>query len=151
MPREHPEVFDSPEHINTASAVSPQAASAEAHRDDSEADDMEGTTPASGASEQDRSNARRRRLARVPIWVRISVITALVLVGILLSTIVLGASGVGDRDRGSGHGAAGGMELRHDPSDGTQSGGDHGAGGGHTGGDHGSGSEHGSRAVPEPR
>lgn len=43
---------------------------------------------------------------RVPIWVRVSVITGVVLVGVLLSTMLLAAGGVGDRGgSGGGHGS----------------------------------------------
>lgn len=70
--------------------------------------------------EEDTDMARRGWMTRIPIWVRVPGIIALVLVGVLVSTMLLGAA----RD-GGGHGGAG---------DHTQT-----SGGGHAGGSHGSG------------
>ena len=82
--------------------------------------------------------AKRGWTARIPIWVRVSGIIALVLVGVLVSTMLLGAAGDGggpgrssDHTQmpGGGHGSGGG-------------GGGHGSGGGGShssgGGSHGS-------------
>jgi hypothetical protein len=82
-------------------------------------------------------------MRRVPIWVRVSAITVAVLIGVLLSTMFLGASGVADRDRSGGHGSGEQMEMNGDKGS-DHTGGDHGPGGDHTGGDHGPGPEHGS-------
>jgi hypothetical protein len=72
--------------------------------------------------------ANRGLTTRIPIWVRVPAIIALVLVGVLLSTMLLDAVG-GDGGRGSG-----------DETEMTQ----HTGGGDHGGGGHGSGSGHGS-------
>ena len=94
-------------------------------------------------TDKDRARAKRRLMSRVPIWVRVSAITAAVLIGVLLSTMFLGASGVADRDRPGGHGSGDKMEMNSDTGS-DHSGGDHGPGSDHTGGDHGPGPEHGS-------
>lgn len=51
--------------------------------------------------------ANRGLMARIPIWVRVPVIIALVLVGVLVSPILLDAAGVASRsgDAGGGHGS----------------------------------------------
>jgi hypothetical protein len=83
--------------------------------------------------------ANRRLMAGIPIWVKVPGIIALVLVGVLLSTMLLGASSVGDshsRSRGTANmtnhnkgGSGGNAALRghtpsqgasHDPGDETQ-------------------------------
>jgi hypothetical protein len=76
--------------------------------------------------------AKRGWTARIPIWVRVPGIIALVLVGVLVSTMVLGAA------RGSGgHGSSDQTRMNgggHGPGDA----GNHGAGGGgHGTGTHG--------------
>jgi hypothetical protein len=50
----------------------------------------------------------------IPVWVRVPGIIALILVGVLIGTMVLGAAGAGDdRGRTGGHGGSGGaMEMR---------------------------------------
>lgn len=57
--------------------------------------------------------ANRGLMARIPIWVRVPVIIALVLVGLLVSPILLDAAGVASRsgDRGGGHGSGEDMEM----------------------------------------
>lgn len=86
---------------------------------------MTPTSAPQGAREEDTPSARRRLTSRVPIWVRVSVITGVVLVGVLLSTMLLAAGGVGDRDdSGGGHGSGGEMEMDSDDSSGG-----HGSGG----------------------
>ena len=96
--------------------------------------------------ESDRPRAKRRLFSRVPIWVRVSVITAVVLIGVRLSTMLVGASGVGER-RG-GHGSGDQMETNDgtggDRTGGDHTGGGHGPGPEHTGGAHGPGTDHGS-------
>src|SRR5437867_348882 len=94
------------------------------------------------ATGEDRARAKRRLTRRVPMWVRVTAITAAVLLGVLLSTMFLGASGVADRDRSGGHGSGGQTEMNGDKGS-DHTGGDHGPGGDHTGGDHGPGREHG--------
>jgi hypothetical protein len=94
----------------------------------------------------------RRFIARTPIWVRVSGIIALVLVGVIGTTMAVGAgrdgggghgSGDGmrggDHERGAGtrggdHGSRGGMQGRGHESDGGMRGGDHESGGGIQGG-----------------
>ena len=79
-------------------------------------------------------------------------ITAVVLVGVLLSTTLLAAAGIGDRDdSGGNHGTGGEMEMNSDDSGGDHgsdsdhgSSGSAGSGGDHSGGDHGSGGSHSS-------
>lgn len=102
---------------------------------------------AATATVQDRPRAKRRLMSRVPVWVRVSAITAAVLIGVLLSAMLLGASGVADRDRSAGHGSGGQLQM-NDGKGGDHTGGDHGVGADHTGGDHGRGPEHGSRPRP---
>jgi hypothetical protein len=69
--------------------------------------------------------AKRGWRTRIPIWVRVPGIIALVLVGVLASTMLLGAV----RD-GGGHGSGNQPQM---------GGGDHGAGGRGGGGGHGIG------------
>jgi hypothetical protein len=66
---------------------------------------------------------KRRLISRLPIWVRVSVITALVLVGVLLSTMLLAGVGGGVHPGGHGSGGRMQMEMNHDGSRG-----DHGSG-----------------------
>lgn len=94
-----------------------------------------------GATDEEKPTGQRRRISRLPLWVRLSAVTALVLLGVLLaSTLWLGASGPADRSPGGDHGSGGEMQMdsgsggQHG-SDDSGSGGDHGSGGG----DHGSG------------
>jgi hypothetical protein len=75
--------------------------------------------------------AKRGWKARIPIWVRVPGIIALVLVGVLLSTMLWGAA----RD-GGGHGRAGDQTRMDGGGHGAGGGGSHGAGGG---GGHGAG------------
>jgi hypothetical protein len=99
------------------------------------------------ATQEERPSAKRRLRSRVPVWVRVSVITAAVLVGVLVTTMLLGATGGGgDRDRPGGDGSGDRTEMNDgsgsDHTGGDHSGGDHGSDGEHTGGDHGPGGEH---------
>jgi len=91
--------------------------------------------------------ADRGSRARIPIWVRVPVIVALVLVGILVGSMLLGSADIG---RAPGHGARVGTEMTdHDASPAGGSGEGHGGsdaettdhGGTATGG---SGEDHGS-------
>jgi len=83
--------------------------------------------------EQDMDMARRGWMTRIPIWVRVPGIIALVLVGGLVSTMLLTAS----RD-GGGHGPAGDHTQTSGGGHGSGSHGSGGAGnGGHGGGGHG--------------
>jgi hypothetical protein len=78
---------------------------------------------------------RRRLLSRIPLWVRISTIIALILVGVFASSMLLGASGADDSHGGS-HGGSG--EQMQTPHRG-------GSGRGGSGSSHGSGDSHDSR------
>jgi hypothetical protein len=83
---------------------------------------------------------RRRLIRGLPIWVRVSVLTVLVLVGVLVGTMLLGGSGVADRRSGGSHGS--GEHTEMDRSSGGQlRRGEH-----SSGGDHGSGEQRGSGA-----
>jgi hypothetical protein len=84
-----------------------------------------------------KARAPGRRLPRIPLWMRISGIVALILTGVLVGTMLLGASGAGE-GRGGGHGGSGGQmrQMTHEGGSGVN----HGSGGGHDArGDHGSG------------
>jgi hypothetical protein len=73
---------------------------------------------------------RRRLLSRIPLWVRISTIIALILVGVFASSTLLGASGA-DESQGGSHGGSGDqMQTPHR---------------GGSGSSHGSGDSHDSR------
>jgi hypothetical protein len=102
---------------------------------------MTPTATPEGSTHDETPTARRRLTSRGPIWVRVSVITGLLLVGVFLSTMLLAAAGVGDRDdSGGGHGTDQPMEMNTD--DGSR---DHGSGGAPgSGDDGGSGADHGS-------
>lgn len=97
-------------------------------------------------TEEERPIGRRRRTRRIPIWIRVSMITAVVMLGVLLGTMVLAGSGIGDR-RGSAanHGSGGEMQMHGGGSDG-----DNGSTAGrddardHGSADHGSGLDRGS-------
>jgi hypothetical protein len=71
--------------------------------------------------------ANRGLMARIPIWVRVPGIIALVLVGVLISTMLLGAWGDGD-----GHGSGGSHGSGDEPEMMEQN---RGQGGGHDSGD----------------
>lgn len=74
-----------------------------------------------------------RWMTRIPIWVRVPGIIALVLVGVLVGTMLLGAAG-----DGGGHGAGDNPQM-NSGSHSSGNGGGHGAdgGGGHPAGTHG--------------
>jgi hypothetical protein len=79
---------------------------------------------------------RRRLLSRIPLWVRISTIIALILVGVFASSMLLGASGA-DESQGGNHGGSGDqMQTPHRGG---------GSGQGGSGSNHGSGGSHDSR------
>jgi len=105
---------------------------------------MTRTSDQQEATEQSPSAPRRRILSRVPIWVRLSVIVVVVLAGILLSSVLLGATNVGDRQGSTGgHGSDGGMEMTdHGGSAGNHPDGNHGTGSAQSGGNHGTGADH---------
>ena len=68
-----------------------------------------------------------RTAARLPVWVKLPVIIALVLAGVALSPMLLGAAGI---DGGGGHGGSGDMQMGeegHGSGDGSQDGGEHGS------------------------
>jgi uncharacterized membrane protein len=69
-------------------------------------DDADGTPldePHHGSTETTREDERpKKRHRRIPIWVKVSVIIALVLIGVVVSSMALGASGI------DGHGGDGG-------------------------------------------
>jgi hypothetical protein len=81
--------------------------------------------------------AKRGWTTSIPIWVRVPGIIALVLVGVLVSTMLLGAA----RD-GGGHGRAGDQTQMNRGGHGAGGGGSHGSGGGGQG----SGAGHGAGA-----
>ena len=84
---------------------------------------------------------RQRLLSRIPLWVRISTIIALILVGVFASSMLLGASGAGESQIG-GHGGSGGqMQTPHQG----------GSGQGGSASNHGSGSNHGAGGSPHSR
>ena len=105
------------------------------------------TSAATAPHRADGESLIGRRLRRVPIWVKISVVTVLVLLGVLLTSMLLGGSGLADRSPGGEHG-------REMPTDGG-SGGQHGTDDRSPGGDHGSGNDrtrgggHGTDDQPE--
>lgn len=84
----------------------------------------------------------RQVTSRMPIWVRLPAVILLVLAGVLIATMLLYNTNVGEA-RSGGHGSRGSMEMDSDMS-GDHSGGDHGSRGNHSGGDHGTGGGHGS-------
>lgn len=85
----------------------------------------------------------RQVTSRIPIWVRLSGVIALVLAGVLIATMLLYNTNVG-AERSGGHGSRGGMQMNDSDTSGDHSGGDHRSRGDHSGGDHGTGSGHGS-------
>jgi hypothetical protein len=100
------------------------------------------TSPPTGRSpEQDAPSANRRAIAKTPIWVRVSLITAIILVGVLVATMVLGGTGIGSRS-GAGHGSGGQMQM----TDHSGAGGDHGANHDRGGGTHSGDAGHNSRS-----
>lgn len=114
---------------------------------------MARATARPGANGEDMPMAKRRLTNRIPIWIRATVIIALVLVGVLLSTMLLAAGGVSNRGSGGEHGSGGEMQM--DGSGGEMemdggSGGQHGSDDGSSGGDHGSGDDGGSGAEHGP-
>jgi hypothetical protein len=80
----------------------------------------------------------RFSLRRIPLWVRISTTVVAVLAGILLTSTLLTAWGVGNRTSGGAHSSGGQTQM----SDHGGSGGDHNSRADHSGGNHGSGSGH---------
>lgn len=106
---------------------------------------MTSTTDPQGATE-DAPRAKRRWTRRLPIWVRVSVIVAVVLVGVLFSTMLLAAGGDDRGDSDGGHRSGSGMEMNDDGS-----GGDGGSTGDHgSGRDRGSMDDHGSGGDQDP-
>jgi hypothetical protein len=78
-------------------------------------------------------------IRRLPIWVRVTGIVALVLAGVLATSMALTAVVAGDqRGSGGGHGS-GGTEMHSGSSPGDHAGGDHSSRTDHSGDDHGSG------------
>jgi hypothetical protein len=79
----------------------------------------------------------RRLLSRIPLWLRVSGFVAFILGGVLVGTMLLGASGAG-KDQGGGHAGSGG-QMQQMPHQGG-SGSTHSSGGSHDArGDHSSG------------
>jgi hypothetical protein len=59
--------------------------------------------------------ARLRLLTRMPIWVRVTGIVALVLIAVLVGTMLLGDSGERARGGSGGHGSGAGVrQTNHD-------------------------------------
>jgi len=85
-----------------------------------------------GATDEEKPTGQRRRISRLPLWVRLSAVTALVLLGVFLASTLLGGSGPADRSPGGDHGSGGEMQM------------DSGSGGQHGSDDSGSGGGHGS-------
>jgi hypothetical protein len=79
-------------------------------------------------------------MTSIPIWVRVPAIIALVLVGVVIGTALLGSAG-----NGGGHGAGGGGG--HGPSRGMEMRGHDGGQGGHGRGDQTEMRDHGERHV----
>jgi hypothetical protein len=107
-------------------------------------------TPGAATESTDRPATPPHRWLRRrgPTWIRVSVITTLVLVGVFLSTMALAALGIGDSsDPGGGHGSRGEMEMGPDGSGRDHaSGEDHQSGGGGTSRNHGASDDEGSRS-----
>lgn len=101
---------------------------------------MTGTSATQGMAGEDTPVARRGLASRVPIWVWVSVIIGVVLVGVLLITTLLAAGSVGDRaGSGAGHGSRANTEMNGGSC------GDHSSPSpGSSGAGHGSGAVHGS-------
>lgn len=85
----------------------------------------------------------RQVTSRIPIWVRLPAVIFLVLAGIVVATMLLYNTNVGEA-RSGGHGSRGGMQMNGSDMSGDHSSGDHGSRGDHSSGDHGTGSDHGS-------
>jgi len=81
--------------------------------------------------------------SRIPIWVRLPAVILLVLAGMVIATMLLYNTNVGQARSGD-HGSRGGMEMNDSDMSGDHSGGDHGSRGDHSGGDHDRGGDHGS-------
>lgn len=107
---------------------------------------------------EERDMAIRGLTKRIPIWVKVSGIIVLVLVGVVASSMLLGGIGSGDAmQRGGRHGGGSGTQRddggQHDSGDATERGGGHGSGdatergGGHGSGDATEGTHH-SRGQP---
>jgi hypothetical protein len=84
------------------------------------------TAESQGATEEDTQMANSGLTTRIPIWVRVPAIIALVLVGVIIGTTLLGAwaDGGGHGSRDGRHGAGDGRQMR----DHTGGGGGHGPG-----------------------
>jgi hypothetical protein len=85
----------------------------------------------------------RRWIARTPLWVRVTVLTATILIGVLVATIVMGGTGIGARSdpgghTGGGHGSGGQTQMTDHNS------GDHGSNRDRGGSDHNGDPDHGS-------
>jgi uncharacterized membrane protein len=85
----------------------------------------------------------REVTSRIPIWVRLPAVILLVLAGVLIATMLLYNTNVGEA-RSGGHGSRGGMQMNGSDMSGDHSGGEHDSRGDHSGGNHGTGGGDGS-------
>jgi hypothetical protein len=69
----------------------------------------------------------RRWTAKTPIWVRVALMTASVLVGVLVATVIVGGTGIGVRSDSGGHGSGGGHASGTQMPITDHNGGDHGS------------------------
>ena len=99
------------------------------------------TTTSDSATDRRTPSARRRWIARTPIRVRVTLMTASVLVGVLVASVIIGGSGIGVRSDFGGHGSSGGHASGSQMPMTDHDGGDHGSNP-----DRGSGSSHGGEA-----
>jgi hypothetical protein len=100
---------------------------------------MTSTTTANidGESTPDR---KRGRIGRAPLWVRVTILTAMVLIGVLVATMITGGTGIGTPSGSGGHtrGDHGGQMQTTD-----HDGGDHGSNRNRSGTDHSGDPSHG--------
>ena len=70
---------------------------------------MTPSTTTSDSTPDPRTPGRVRRwIAKTPIWVRVTLMTTSVLVGVLAATVIMGGIGIGARSDSGGHGSSGG-------------------------------------------
>ncbi len=101
------------------------------------------TTSTTTTSEVDPSTPSRVRrwIARTPTSVRVTLMTASVLLSVLVATVIIGGTGIGVRSDSGGHGSSGGHASGSQMPMTDHNGGDHGSNL-----DRGTGSSHGGGA-----
>ncbi len=101
------------------------------------------TTSTTTTSEVDPSTPSRVRrwIARTPTSVRVTLMTASVLLSVLVATVIIGGTGIGVRSDSGGHGSSGGHASGSQMPMTDHNGGDHGSNP-----DRGAGSSHGGGA-----